>query len=367
MDKKLKIIDTPYPINISDKLIKLLESKKKYIVSYPKIRRINDVFVTYDGIVLKNYFLVNGCAFNLIGRQDNTFYYQFWREAIEKFFISKYGKSIPSIKLDNNKSYLLIHSKWFNYAFWINAFLPRLFQAINELGSQSLNLIAPESWKSIPFVMDTLDKINIEIQWVPIDHQIFIKSLIMPETRKWTSSFNPDIIRYTRSELVKYVNINLDKKFPQKIYLTRSKRGNRCASNEDELMDVLAQYGYQAVTFEGLTIWEQIQMMSNATHFISIHGAGLSNLMFMKPNSSVLEIINETYATLEYTFPFWKLANCVDLNYYMLLAQPEYKSNLKLLFGKNKLNNDENTYLVNSNLVIDINQLLELVLTMESN
>lgn len=362
--KKGIIVEVKKPINNNLELTEILNSKLKYNVCYPKIKEINNAFVTYDGLVLKNFILVKGCAFNLKGKEDNTFYYQFWREAIEKFLVSKYGKSIPSIHLDSTQKYLLIHSKWFNYAFWINAFLPRLFQAI-KLDS-NIVLIAPESWKTIPFVMQTLEKIEIKKEWIPIDHQIFVKKLVLPETREWTSSFHPEIIKSTKNELIKLLNAKSDQEFPKKIYLTRAKRGNRCAANEGQVMEVLSRYGYKSITFEGLTIWEQIEMMSQATHFVSIHGAGLSNLMFMNKNTAVLEIINKTYASLEYTFPFWKLANCLDLNYFMLLSEPEEKSNFKLSFGKYILNNDENSYLVNSNLIIDMNEFSKIIHQMEA-
>jgi capsular polysaccharide biosynthesis protein len=181
----------------------------------------------------------------------------------------------------------------------------------------------------------------------------------MPETRKWTFSFQAQIIKDTRIRLLDYaLNFSTNNDGPKKIYLTRSKRGVRCAENEMDVLDLLSKYGYSSVSFEDLSIWEQIVLMNQTTHLISIHGAGLSNLMFMQPNSCVLELINRPYAHAEYTFPFWKLANTVDLNYFMQLCDVVNEHDAKLSFGKNKGGKDE-IYLVNTNLIVDL-KLLEL-------
>ena len=94
-------------------------------------------------------------------------------------------------------------------------------------------------------------------------------------------------------------------------------------------------------------------MMSEATHFISIHGAGLTNLVFLQDEANVLELVNRQYAQKEYTFPFWKLAQTVNIKYDLLLCDA-VSQNGEMGYGKNSTSKNENDFLVNSNLTINL-------------
>lgn len=341
------------PENCDDELRILL---KKHQVSYhkePKVLSIRNAFISYDGLVIKNFLLVIGSAFNLIGFRDKTFYFQFWRLTLEKYLVSRYGKSIPAIHV--HETVAVIHSKWFNYGFWINSYVPRLLDLIES--KKAFKLLYPEHWDNIPYVKLVLDELPIETIRVPKEHQVFAKQLLLPQTRKWTASFDSKRIHAVREKLIeiakeKVVEFN----FPKKIYLTRKNRGNRCAENEEEVMQLLTKEGFEAIAFEDYSIWEQIKMMSEATHFISIHGAGLTNLIFLKPGANVLELVNRQYAQKEYTFPFWKLAQNVDVKYSIQLCDAINQSG-NIGYGKVNAQLHENDFLVNSNLVVDTDAL----------
>lgn len=355
MIKKAKL-----PLNCDSELEALL---KPYVKSYHKklkIKRIKNAFVTYEGLVIKNGFLVLGCAFNLIGIRDKTFFFQFWRLAFEKWLVSKFGSSIPSIIVD--EPIAVIHSKWFNYGFWINSYVPRLLEL--KESRKPFKLMVPIHWENIPYVKEVLGEIECERILVPKDHQVFTKEVLLPETRQWTASFDENRIQLVRKTFIKIANRKVrHSNFPKKIYLTRKNRGNRCAENEEEVMELLSKYGFKAVAFEDYTIWEQVKMMSDTTHFISIHGAGLTNLVFLPDGAHVLELVNRQYAQKEYTFPFWKLAQTVHVNYSILLCDAINKG-AKLDYGKVSNAIHENDFLVNSNLQISLGQLEQTVMLM---
>lgn len=346
------------PENCDEELRGLL---KKHQVSYHKESRmlsIRNAFVSYEGLVLKNFLLVIGSAFNLIGFRDKTFYFQFWKLTLEKYLVSRYGKSVPAIHI--NETVAIIHSKWFNYAFWVNSYLPRLLELIDS--KKVFKLLCPEHWDNIPYVKLVLDELPIKVIKIPQDHQVFAKKLILPQTRKWTSSFDSKRIQIVREKLIEIAKEKVvEGNFPKKIYLTRRNRGNRCAENEVEVMTLLSANGFEAIAFEDYTIWEQIKMMSEATHFISIHGAGLTNLVFLKEGAKVLELVNRQYAQKEYTFPFWKLAQTIDVKYHIQLCDAVNKSG-DLGYGKLDNQQHENDYLVNSNLIINIDDLKRIIL-----
>lgn len=351
-------ITVPIPNNITAEERALFENRSRYHVKKPKIKFLKNTFVSHEGLVLKNGLLVKGCAFNLRGEEDNTFYYSFWRNTFEQFLVCKWGKSLQSIYLKGPQKYLLIHSKWFNYAFWINGFLPRLVMAEEAGLLKSCKLIVPEGWKKIPYVWKSLKAFDLQMEIIPDGAHLFVENLIMPETRDWTASFYPILIQQTRDRLVNEAQKRIVRRdFPSKIYLSRAKRGVRCVENEKEVIEYLKGKGFEAITFENLSIWEQIMMMSQATHFISLHGAGFANIMFMNENSFVLEFINRQYAIAEYTFPFWKLAKGIGLNYHALFCDVvSLQKNNKLKYGSN--NDEETSFLVNQNVVVDLERLV---------
>ena len=82
----------------------------------------------------------------------------------------------------------------------------------------------------------------------------------------------------------------------------------------------------------------------------------------MQPQYYVVELINEQYANMEYTFPFWKLASASDVNYSGLLCDVNNQSTSLLGYGKKK-NVNENDYLVNANIVVPLDELEEIILT----
>lgn len=53
-----------------------------------------NIFISYEGLVLKNLRLLPKSHFNLVGLKDETFYWLFWKLAIEQYFVSTFGKSL---------------------------------------------------------------------------------------------------------------------------------------------------------------------------------------------------------------------------------------------------------------------------------
>jgi hypothetical protein len=353
-------ITVKIPDNVQAEYLPLMKQRASYNVKIPEIRKIKNAFVSHYGLVLHHGLLAKGCAFNLSGNEDNTFYYPFWKQTLEEYIVCKWGKGLRSVHM--KEPCLIIHSKWFNYAFWVNAYLPRLLMAEEAGLLDKVKLLVPEKWQQIPFVWETLNIFSIQPEIIPDGAHIFADTLYLPETRKWTASFYPPLIQKTRERLVKEAlkKIPDGAVYPQKVYLTRAQRGVRCVENETEVMNMLKEFGFESVTFENLTVWEQIYMMHHASVFISLHGAGFSNLMFMKPGSVCYELINGPYAKKEYTFPFWKLAHAAGVEYHCQFC--EIKDNtVKKTMKKGKAEGRETDYLVNQNVIVNTVKLSDSV------
>ena len=324
-----KLITIKYPINLTLEDRNIFEHVKDYKITIPKIKKLKNVFVTNNGFVLKNGILNTKSGLNLKSKHDHTFYWEYWKTAFEQNIVCKFGKSIPSINL-NEQTYLLIHSKWLNYSFWITEYLQRLIRTELELGLSNLTLLYPEEWDGIPYIKESLQAFNIEKYKIPAGHHLFIKNLIFPEVREITSYFNPDHIQLVRNFLIQEAKkrsklINTPKKF----YLTRGKNVKRAIENEDEIQEVFKNKGFEILSFEKLSIWDQIIYMNNADIVFTNHGAGFSNVIFMNKNKIALEFLEKDFAHYANPFPHLKLASCVDVHYAYQLCLSEKTKNIE--------------------------------------
>ncbi len=86
--------------------------------------------------------------------------------------------------------------------------------------------------------------------------------------------------------LIKIKNI----KFPQKIFVSRSKAYSRRIINEDQLFKVLEEKGFKKIFLEDVKINEQAELFHEAREIVAAHGSGLSNLVFCTPGSRIIEI-----------------------------------------------------------------------------
>ncbi|HQT84429.1 MAG: hypothetical protein B7Z58_07710 [Acidiphilium sp. 37-64-53] len=77
----------------------------------------------------------------------------------------------------------------------------------------------------------------------------------------------------------------------RKLYISRSDASGRRIANEEELLGRLMPLGYEAIALSNYTFDEQVKLFSNSSHVVGIHGAGLTNVVFCQPNSSIIEIL----------------------------------------------------------------------------
>lgn len=99
--------------------------------------------------------------------------------------------------------------------------------------------------------------------------------------------FLPKIfVRRLREVLQEYI---ADCSNERKIYISRSGASKRRVLNEDKVIDVLADYGFEAIQAEKLTFLDQIRLFAGTAHMVGPHGAGLTNMMFSR-HCTVLEL-----------------------------------------------------------------------------
>jgi capsular polysaccharide biosynthesis protein len=95
----------------------------------------------------------------------------------------------------------------------------------------------------------------------------------------------------------------------RRIYVTRGReRNNRTVRNEDEVVALLSERGFEVIDPAKLPVAEQIRTFAEAEWIVGPHGAGLANTAFCGPGASVVELFAPDYVQGCY----WKLADCVE-------------------------------------------------------
>jgi len=130
------------------------------------------------------------------------------------------------------------------------------------------------------------------------------------------------------NKIVRSVKNKFTNDTPKKIYISRrswihndnSNIGTnytlrRKMVNEDELVEILNENGYAEIFTENLTTFEKLNLFYNATNIIGSIGGGICNVLFSKPETSLLSIVSPTFLDVNGRFKY-SLGN-VNTEYFL--------------------------------------------------
>ncbi|CAD5962300.1 UDP-N-acetylglucosamine--peptide N-acetylglucosaminyltransferase 110 kDa subunit [Planktothrix tepida] len=171
-----------------------------------------------------------------------------------------------------------------------------------------------------PYEKEMLKLLNIPEHKV-IDNCIYphVKGsvLLVPSFVQWSylksSAWGVNFIR--NKFLFPGINAN---NYPQRIYISRENANCRKVINESEFLPFLETLGFQTVCLEHLPFQEQVGYFANAEIIIAPHGSGLTNLIFCRPKTKVIEFLFPQWETSYY----WQLCNIVSCEYYCCVGEP---------------------------------------------
>ncbi|MDR1126241.1 MAG: glycosyltransferase family 61 protein [Deltaproteobacteria bacterium] len=81
----------------------------------------------------------------------------------------------------------------------------------------------------------------------------------------------------------------------RRIYLRRI--GNRRVLNEDELLEVIRDFGFTVLVPEELSLAEQWRSFAGAGGFLAAHGAGSAHSLLLAPGAPFLELFSNRYVS----------------------------------------------------------------------
>ena len=266
--------------------------------------------------VIKNYCLLfkNGILINRFKVEKQSLLYNLrLTETGRKTFLVKFFlKSLLTNKfefLKGRNAYITIINEWsHNYFHWFTEALPKLVVAINE-GFKPVVLL-PDSY-NLAFQYRSLELLNVEYQTFSANVLIG-KGIILPgRLAPYPAHYNPFIMKNLVSLLKLPVENRLNK--GKRIYVRRQNANKRKVKNEEQVVELLRKFDFCMLETENFDLAEQISIMHHVEIFISIHGAGLTNIMFCKPGTKVLELSLQNQA---HDKCYFTLANEMNLSYY---------------------------------------------------
>ncbi|WP_299824500.1 glycosyltransferase 61 family protein [uncultured Pontibacter sp.] len=217
------------------------------------------------------------------------------------FDVSRLAKTpafkTPALLWPTNKSGLytsVLHLPWAenNNYHWFFDCLPRLYFLLSTV-QESIKIIMrpdlpPYQLQTLQFIL--ADYPQAEIVFIGKHEKWQLQEFILPSfVANPQSGYLPQPVGQWLREKI-WRGYHIKSTVPKKrIYISRSNARTRRVVNEQELVPILASYGFEVVRPEEMTYQQQVQLFFDAEAVIAPHGAGLTNLLFSE-QCKVLEL-----------------------------------------------------------------------------
>ena len=208
---------------------------------------------------------------------------------------------------------------WSNvYFHWMFDVLPRigLLKMAGLLESVDGFVVPPPT---LPFQRETLERLGLHrdrqiIADDPWHFHVSAEELIVPSLpsaldtpRAWGCAFLKEVFGQTPG-------------LPQgrrRLYVSRAKARGRKIVNEAEVQALLCSLGFETAELEGLALPDQASLFGSAEVVVAPHGAGLTNLVFCREGTVVIDLFAPTYVNPCY----WVVAETLGLKYHYLIGE----------------------------------------------
>lgn len=308
------LIERKLPINLNSQDLQLFKNAMMIHLDDTFLVNLQEVSVSPSGIIFQGNTINNESFPSLDFLETRPWLKRKTRVRVLVNNLLSLFKPRPKI----NQEVFWITDIWSDgYFHWMSDALPRLFAIKDKIKNGTL--ILPTSYQKYPYIASSLKPFLIKnIQYI---EQVYtIKSLTLSTHLAPTGNYNEAVMQGLR-ELYISSSKNLDEyKEYRRVYISRSKASRRKIVNEEDCISVLKDYDFKVLHLEDYPFEEQVAILANTQCLISNHGAGLTNLLFMKSNSKVLELRKEND---DHNNCFFSLASALNVNYFYQLCPTE--------------------------------------------
>ena len=175
----------------------------------------------------------------------------------------------------------------FSYFHWIVETLPRI-RLISDFLDALDGVFVPSRLE--PAMKESLNYFGVkDSQVIELDFRSHFKpeNLLVP---KYCAGLNiPDrLSRYYRMNVLAG---RTRREAHRRLYISRKDATKRRVQNELEVWSLLKSEGFENIELKGMGFKRQVELFDDAEIIVGAHGAGLSNIVFCRQSTKLLELI----------------------------------------------------------------------------
>ena len=183
----------------------------------------------------------------------------------------------------------IIHSLWSaGYYHWVTESLPRALE-IRRRYPGAIPILPKDHYINYAASLTALG--FDEVRWFPPASNALIDDPVVSECPPRFGTTDPALLRDVRDAIVAYHSRKAAPAPHRIVYASRAKARGRRVRNEGEVVAMLREFGAEIVHFEDLDFAAQVRLMAETRLLVSIHGAGLTNMMWMPAGGRVIELL----------------------------------------------------------------------------
>ena len=261
-----------------------LNPKDKNLFQHEFSKNIDESYVKVE----KNVYVSNK---NLLNTKKFTFYIRdtFMNfpplkniiKPLINFFVYKYNKEFNK---DIETGVWVINNKSENYFHWMTEVLTRVL-SFSKTGKKS-TILLPKNFEKLEYVPKTLELMKVAYNFYENDTFHKVNELHLTNHTAPAGNYNSLIINDLHNKLGNQ-NSDLPKK---RLWVSRKYSNRRFLLNEDGIENLLHKYNIEIFYPEKYSYSDQIEHYRNSEFIGGVVGAALANMLYMKKNSSVLEL-----------------------------------------------------------------------------
>lgn len=208
------------------------------------------------------------------------------------------------------------------YFHWLTECLPRLEACLDS--SFDHVVVVPHSLSRLRFVVQSLEMLGIKSVVLPRWRRVVTHDLRVAGPGQLLGNFHPQLVKRVRDRFHKLTFGDCSGKSKEdRIWVSRRNARFRRLLNENDLVPILEKYGFRVISLEEYSFEQQLRMMFHASHIAGVHGAGLANMMFLRPRCTVLEIRQQDDCVRNCYF---NLSRAFEHAYFYALAKPNQRA-----------------------------------------
>jgi hypothetical protein len=325
------------PVNIKPGDERLF-GELSYTINESRLVKFNNVLVTDLGIIIRKLSSAN----DFVVCYDSDF------SKYEKRYILKVQLFYKKEKHGTTgEKFLLAFDNYSGpngFFHWIADGLTKLIELQSELNEYTL--LVPWYFKNQKQYIQTLNLFpHKKKYYISEKSAVQLKELYAPEFIAESGNFHPQNINKLRNYIWEKCEVRNNIKEPSRIYITRKNATRRFVLNEEEVIRTVKEFGYEIISIEDYDFNDQVNLIYNASHLISIHGAALTHIAFMREGSTILELRKNND---NWNNAYFNLANAANVTYYYQLC------------GSQTEKENANSF----NLIVDTSELQKNLFTM---